>query len=145
MSKVILQAMLVVAVLVLSACANGADIKADVLATGSGLKTPVEAAGLLAGQSSQRPVQVLDVRTPEEFQAGCLRGAKNIDIRSGTFEQQIAALDKSATYLVYCRTGKRSADAAGRMKQAGFTNVMDLQGGFVAWGDSGNSVSQDCK
>lgn len=78
-------------------------------------------------------VTVLDVRTPSEFGQEHLADAKNIDVQASTFTEQIAGLDKSASYLIYCRTGVRSANAAGRMLSAGFTNVVDLAGGITAW------------
>jgi rhodanese-related sulfurtransferase len=53
-------------------------------------------------------LQVIDVRTPAEFQSGCLNGAKNVDIEASDFDSKIAALDKKANYLVYCRSGHRS-------------------------------------
>jgi rhodanese-related sulfurtransferase len=149
MRKFVIPAVTMFVVLVLVGCSSTADVKTNVLganssAAVSGLKTPVEAAQLLAGPTAGKSVRVLDVRTPEEFTEGCLAGAQNIDIRGGSFEQQIAGLDKTASYLVYCRTGKRSADAANRMKEAGFTNVLDLQGGITAWQETGNPVSREC-
>jgi rhodanese-related sulfurtransferase len=71
---------------------------------------------------------VIDVRTPEEFDAGHLDGASNINLESADFTSQISALPKDAAYLVYCRSGNRSADAVAQMKQDGFTNVVDIGG-----------------
>jgi rhodanese-related sulfurtransferase len=71
---------------------------------------------------------VIDVRTPEEFDAGHLDGASNINLESGDFTSKINALPKDAAYLVYCRSGNRSADAVAQMKQEGFTNVVDIGG-----------------
>jgi len=89
-------------------------------------------AGLLGGCSSQTidatGATVIDVRTPAEYAAGHLQGAVNIDVQSADFATKIAALDKSAHYIVYCRTGVRSANAASTMKAAGFTNVTDGHG-----------------
>jgi len=69
---------------------------------------------------------VLDVRTPAEFAAGHLPEAKNIDIEGPDFASGIAALDKTATYAVYCRSGNRSATAMEQMTAASFTHVYDL-------------------
>lgn len=83
---------------------------------------------LAAASSSAAGVQgrtILDVRTPEEYGEGHLQGAVNIGLASGSFDQQIAALPKDAGYLVYCRTGVRSAEATARMLAAGFTDVLD--------------------
>lgn len=70
--------------------------------------------------------KVIDVRTPEEFSEGYVKGAVNIDVSNPNFESQIAALDKDAAYSVYCRSGNRSAVAVEIMRNAGFTNVVDL-------------------
>lgn len=68
---------------------------------------------------------VIDVRTPEEFEQGHVEGALNIDVEASDFATRIAELDPKAPYLVYCRTGRRSAIAAQRMAEAGFTDVLD--------------------
>ena len=70
--------------------------------------------------------QVIDVRTPEEFAAGHVQGATNIDVESGAFEAALAGLDKEAPFSLYCRSGRRSAIAADLMAKAGFTKVTDL-------------------
>ena len=71
---------------------------------------------------------VIDVRTPSEFAAGHVAGARNIDVEAADFGSKIAALDKNAPYLLYCRSGRRSAVAAQQMKDAGFTDVVDAGG-----------------
>ena len=70
--------------------------------------------------------KLIDVRTPEEFAAGYVKGAINIDVQSPDFEAQIATLDKEATYNIYCRSGNRSAAAIEIMRNAGFKNLVDL-------------------
>lgn len=69
---------------------------------------------------------ILDVRTPEEFAAGHLDGAVLVDIKDPSFDTKLAALDPSVSYVVYCRSGNRSAQAVERMKAAGFTDLTDL-------------------
>jgi len=69
---------------------------------------------------------VIDVRTASEFASGYVQGARNLDIQNGDFEKALETLDKNATYNVYCRSGRRSAAAAEMMRNAGFTNVVDL-------------------
>lgn len=83
---------------------------------------------------------ILDVRTPEEYAEGHLNNSTNIDVNSSDFEQQISKLDASKTYLVYCRSGKRSANASGLMTSKGFKNVVNLKGGITAWQEQGNEV-----
>lgn len=76
---------------------------------------------------------ILDVRTPAEYAEGHIPGAVNIDVEGGTFDQQIAGLDTGATYALYCHSGRRSANAAAIMADAGFTHLVELDGGIQAW------------
>lgn len=84
---------------------------------------------------NQTDVVVLDVRTPEEFAAGSIQDAMNINYNAVDFSQQIDALDKSKTYLVYCRSGARSSKAVEIMKEKGFHFLYHLEGGYLAWPD----------
>ena len=86
-----------------------------------------------AEQVATPGVITLDVRTPEEFAAGHIPGAVNMNVESGTFEQDLSALDPNATYAVYCRSGRRSAEAISIMEGAGFTSMSNLAGGIAAW------------
>ena len=65
-------------------------------------------------------VVILDVRTPEETAAGKIPNAVEINIQAADFEQQLNRLDKSKTYLVYCKAGGRSARACSTMEDIGF-------------------------
>ena len=76
---------------------------------------------------------LLDVRTPEEFESGHLPGALNIDIRGYDFHEQIETLDPNTSYFVYCRSGARSTSACKFMESKGFEEVINLQGGILAW------------
>lgn len=78
-------------------------------------------------------IQLIDVRTPEEFAEYHIEGAKNIDIFSEDFDEQIQQLDKNEPVYVYCRSGKRSNDAAQKMQKMGFQKIYDLQGGILEW------------
>lgn len=82
-------------------------------------------------------VVILDVRTPGEYMDGFIQGAQNIDFQSGNFENEIATLDKNATYAVYCRSGNRSGQAVKVMHDAGFHNVYNLNGGVIDWANAG--------
>lgn len=84
---------------------------------------------------------VLDVRTPAEYASGHLPKAQNIDIKGAGFASKLAALDKEATYAVYCQSGKRSSAALEQMRAAGFTQVYDLAGGIIAWRTMGGPVA----
>jgi rhodanese-related sulfurtransferase len=81
---------------------------------------------------SQNNTTLLDVRTPEEYHNGHIAKAINMDVNAAGFSQQILSLDKSHTILVYCKSGKRSARAAGELRGLGYT-VIDLAGGIGAW------------
>ena len=71
---------------------------------------------------------IIDVRSPEEFAAGHLEGAINLDYEGGTLESELGSLDQDAAYIVYCQSGRRSALATTLMTEAGFTEVTDLGG-----------------
>jgi phage shock protein E len=71
---------------------------------------------------------IVDVRTPQEYAEGHLEGAVNLDLSGGQLEAELSSLDPTATYVVYCRTGNRSATATALMRDAGFTDVTDLGG-----------------
>lgn len=76
---------------------------------------------------------ILDVRTPEEYKEEHLAGAQQLDfLNSEAFDAGIKLLDKSHTYYVYCRSGKRSHNACIKMKKQGF-KVFDMEGGILNW------------
>jgi rhodanese-related sulfurtransferase len=74
---------------------------------------------------------VIDVRTPDEVATGHLHGSINIDIQGADFEAQMNELDKSANYVVYCRSGNRAGKAIDWMAQNGFTGKL-INAGSVA-------------
>ena len=88
--------------------------------------------------SISRPgVQLVDVRTPEEFNSGNIPGSVNIDVMTGHFgEEASGLLDKSRTVAVYCRSGNRSKNAAKMLSMMGY-NVVELDSGYKAWQESG--------
>ena len=69
---------------------------------------------------------IIDVRATDEFAAGHLDGAVNYNVEDGTLEQALPSLDPNANYVVYCRSGRRSAVAVDLMKDNGFTQIADL-------------------
>lgn len=76
---------------------------------------------------------ILDVRTPEEYKEEHLAGAQQLDfLNSEAFDEGIKRLDKSHTYYVYCRSGKRSHHACIKMQKQGF-KVFDMEGGILNW------------
>ncbi len=78
-------------------------------------------------------VVLLDVRTPEEFAAGHIAGARNVDFYAADFGRRIDTLDHGARYVVYCHTGNRSGQATALMVGKGFSSVTDVDGGIQAW------------
>ena len=86
---------------------------------------------------AEADAQLVDVRTPEEYAAGHLPGALNIDVLAdGFIDQARADLDPARPVMVYCRTGKRSVDAAKRLAASGF-QACNLLGGYVGWTSAG--------
>ena len=77
--------------------------------------------------------QLLDVRTPGEFGGGHLPNARNIDYRNAAFRDSLASLDKTQPVYVYCLSGGRSAQAAEVLRKDGFSQVYELQGGYLKW------------
>lgn len=87
------------------------------------------------------PVQLIDVRTPEEVETGKIQaGALHYDVQNASFDQDIQNLDRNNTYFLYCKAGKRSSLAQAKMKKLGFTQVVNVQGGVSAWTDAGFSL-----
>lgn len=86
-------------------------------------------------QEAKKPnTVIIDVRTPEEFQTAHIEGAKLMNVEeTENFTRQIQALDPTKHYLLYCRTGKRSMNAANIMKEKGFKKISDLKGGISEW------------
>ena len=109
-----------VAAAILSACAG----------TSGGVPTLTPAREVAAAEAVQLldSYTVIDVRTPEEYAAGHLEGAENIDVQAADFQARIDDLDKSVPYLVYCRSGNRSKVAADLMSADGFSDVVDAGG-----------------
>lgn len=86
-------------------------------------------------------IQLIDVRTPEEFQSGHIVNANNINIYDSNFENEISKLDKEKPVLVYCRSGGRSSTASNRLKDLGYKFVYDLEGGITSWNDNNYEVT----
>lgn len=87
-------------------------------------------------------VQLLDVRTREEFDGGHIAGAILVDVNEDGFvEKAMAVLDKQRPVAVYCRSGRRSARAASQLAAQGMM-VTNMEGGVIAWQDAGKSLVQ---
>lgn len=91
---------------------------------------------------TEADVQVVDVRTEGEYVDGHLVNATNIDVLQADFKEKVANLDKDKPVMVYCKIGGRSAKAAGILKEMGFKDVTDLEGGFISWTKSGKEIEE---
>ncbi len=95
--------------------------------------TPQEAFTLIQNNKNNPDFVILDVRTPEEFADGHLENATNLDYYSETFRDELNKLDKDKTYLVYCRSGKRSRNAVDIMEELNFKEAYNMTGGIIQW------------
>lgn len=110
----ILRAALLAVLFVVSGCSSGST-------EGGGVRT-VSASEAVKVLDSR---VVIDVRSPAEVAEGAIVGATVLDFNAGEFEAKIGDYDRSAAYLVYCRSGNRSGQAVAIMKELGFTDVID--------------------
>lgn len=91
---------------------------------------------------SNNKVQLLDVRTSEEFEAGHIQNAVNIDVLQDDFTSKIKDLDPKEPVYLYCRSGRRSEKASTILKGLGFEEIYDLKGGFLNWESEGLEVEK---
>jgi len=87
-------------------------------------------------------VQLIDVRTPEEYSDGHILNSKNIDFLDENFELYIQKLDKKSPVIVYCQSGGRSAKSALKLISNSYVKVYDLEGGFSRWLSNGGNVEK---
>lgn len=83
--------------------------------------------------SSKKGLIILDVRTPEEYAKGHLVNARLMNYYEKTFKDQLKTLPKDKTVLIYCKSGRRSAETLAMMKALGFSSAYNMLGGFDAW------------
>ena len=88
-------------------------------------------------------VVVIDVRDPDEYRDGSIEGANNISRGFLEFRVGTVAPEPSTPIVLYCQTGLRSMLAAKALHDLGYTNVINLQGGFQRWAQSGLGVVKD--
>jgi len=93
--------------------------------------------------SQLEDVQLVDVRTPEEYSEGYIEGFQNIDFLSDTFQDDIEKLDKTKPIIVYCKSGRRSAKSSQLLKEKGFVKIYDLEGGIEKWKFEGNKIKMN--
>lgn len=135
--------------LVVAACGSDDDTAADEPAA----EAPADEAGAAAGirvvsaddaastiADPPDGLVILDVRTPAEFDEAHIDGAILVDFNSPDFADEMAELDPDVPYVLYCRSGNRSAGARAVMDELGFVDVEDIDGGIIAWVDAGLPV-----
>jgi len=99
--------------------------------------TPKEAYILIQENKDNPNFLILDVRTPEEFLGEYIENAVNLDYYSDTFRSDLDKLDKNKTFLIYCRSGRRSENALNIMKELDFREVYNMLGGIIKWKSEG--------
>lgn len=135
---------IMIASFLLVACkqqASNKDIKEEIIQE-SGLRNmQIKTAHLLLKPNlfkikldNDTNVILLDIRTPKELaENGNIAGAKNYDFYAENFKSHIDAIDRETPIMLYCRSGGRSGKAAAMLKEMGFAQVYDLNGGYSAW------------
>ncbi len=111
-----------------TACSSGNNA-----ATKSATDGKISIADFKAKLANTPNAQLIDVRTPAEVSKGTLKNAVNMDFRSAAFDTQINTLDKSKPVFIFCQSGGRSGNGYKKMKDLGFSEVYDMEGGYGAW------------
>lgn len=84
--------------------------------------------------------QVIDVRTPKEYNSGHIKDAVNMHVYDADFLTRLDSLDKDETVYVYCQVGGRSNEAVEALQSKGFGHIVELDGGIDAWNEAGKPV-----
>jgi rhodanese-related sulfurtransferase len=115
-----------------TACSSSTDTQSIQLVS------PADAAQVIADDPAG--LVILDIRTLDEFDEARLADAIMVDFYAADFADQLDALDKNVPYVMYCRTGNRSSDAVKTMKDLGFVEVYEIDGGIVNWFEQGYPI-----
>ena len=115
--------------LVIGAILTGGCVQAQIIED----ITPQEAFTLIQNNQNNPDFVIIDVRTREEFTEEHIENAINIDYYAESFQDELNNLDKDKTYLVYCRSGKRSRNALDTMKELNFREAYNMSGGIIQW------------
>jgi len=108
------------------------------------LKTifPKEASDLIAKHKNNPDFIILDVRTPREFKSGHIEKAILLDYYSKMYTEELKKLDKTKTYLIYCRSGNRTGKTLNLIKDMGFSRVYNMDKGIKGWRSKGFPVTK---
>ncbi len=99
--------------------------------------SPAQAAALIKDKTD---LQLIDVRTPDEYAEGHLAKAKLIPLQE--LERRVAEIDKGKPVLLYCRSGHRSGNALKLLQSKGYTQAKHIEGGLNAWQAAGLPVTR---
>lgn len=122
-------ASIILVVIFMVSCSNGQNKAAD--------GTVAENVNVEKFITHKEGAQLLDVRTPEEWNEGIIEGATMMNFYDADFKQQLEKLDKEKPVAVYCKSGGRSGQAMNMMQEMGFKEVYNLNGGIGAWNNAG--------
>jgi rhodanese-related sulfurtransferase len=103
---------------------------------------PASVLDVVTFEQESRKGLLVDIRTESEVAEGMIAKAKHVDFYGPNFLSEMEALGKNKPLYLYCRSGGRSAQALDMLKDAGFTRVHHLEGGFMAWKASGKPTVQ---
>jgi rhodanese-related sulfurtransferase len=132
MKKILLFLPLIALVSVMTSCDSVAQQSVAATTYAAPYKD-VDAQSLKKMRQENPNLVVIDVRTQQEVSRGVIEGSLHLDISNPSFAQEFRKLDRSKTYVVYCHSGVRSANACKAMSKEGFGNLYNLKGGIVAW------------
>lgn len=130
-----LSAVFVLSLLVISCKQAAPDIQTDQPKAETRIYKDIQLNELAGVIESTEPI-ILDVRTPEEYNAGHIEGAVLLDFYDEEFPDKIQSFDKSKAYVVYCQSGGRSKQATDFMYREGWTHLYNFAGGYQAYGAS---------
>ncbi len=133
LSVLVLSVSLVIGVVLTGGCAEIATPEQETPAQIIEDITPQAAFTLIQNNRDNPDFVIIDVRTPQEFAEGYIENAVSIDFYAKTFRDELDSLDKSKTYLVYCRSGRRSANALNIMAELNFREAYNVLGGMIEW------------
>jgi len=102
--------------------------------------SPKMASDLIAKHKNNPDFVILDVRTPHEFKSGHIEKAILLDYYSKTYTDELKRLDKSKTYLIYCRSGNRSGKTLDLIIDMGFNHAYNMDKGIRGWRSKGFPV-----
>lgn len=104
--------------------------------------SPRQVADLISQRNGDPNFIILDIRTLAEFKTGHLHNAVLLDYYSKTFVNELKRLDKTKTYLIYCRSGNRSGRSLGLIKKMGFHSVYNMDQGIIGWLKKGYKITK---